>query len=219
MNISDWIAFIAFVVSAYGIYLSYKQNKTTIEWDFYKQELQQAEQAKQNYYTKNISRINLMPHFHLLLNKEIEVVPRGKDEEILVLPISLINVGRENATNIQIAPISDDGISSHYFKTDKLDGEHHDIRNYIDKQYAMIGETINFTVGCNKHDQALNVFFKIRFDDIVGRTYEQNFRFLYGYNVSNEFTMNHTSYLPKCIDEQDKTIENTSTKNHESYNI
>src|SRR5699024_8193159 len=108
MNTSDWIAFIALIVSAVGIYLSYKKNKTTREWNFYKQDLQQAEQAKQNYNTKNISRINLMPHFHLLLDKEIEVKPRGNDVEILVLPISLINVGRENATNIQLVPVLED---------------------------------------------------------------------------------------------------------------
>lgn len=164
--------------STYGIYLSYKHNKTTIEFDFYKQKIQQVEQSKQNYYTKNISRVNLMPHFHLLLDKEIEIKTRGdSNEEILVLSISLINVGKENATNIRLVPMLEDEIETYYFKTGNLDGEVHRIRDYIDKQYAIIGEAINFTTSCKKHDKPLNVFFEIRFNDIAGRTYEQDFHF------------------------------------------
>lgn len=206
MNTSDWIAFFALIVSAVGIYLSYKNQKTTREWDFYKEEMKQTEQAKQNYYTKNNSRINLMPHFHLLLDKEIGV-EKNSDEEIFVLPISLINVGRENATNIRLVPMLEDETSTHYFKTGNLHGELHGIRDYIDKQYAIIGEAINFTTSCKKHDKSLNVFFKIRFDDIAGRTYEQDFRFLYCFQISNKITMNHTSNLPICIDDNDKTID------------
>lgn len=149
-----------------------------------------------------------MPHFHLLLDKEIEIKTRGNsNEEILVLPISLINVGKENATNIRLVPMLEDETATHYFKTDNQHGELHRIRDYIDKQYAIIGEAINFTTSCKKHDKSLNVFFKIRFDDIAGRTYEQDFRFLYCFHNSNKITMNHTSNLPKCIDDNDKTID------------
>lgn len=206
MGISNLIAIIALIVSIVGIYLSYKNHKTTIEWNFHKENMRQTEQTRQNYYARNINRIDLMPHFHLVLDKEISV-KRNSKEEILVIPISLINVGRENATNIRLVPILKDDTASHFIKTDSLNDEPHGIRDYLDKRYAVIGDVINFTASCKKHDQYLNVYFKIRFDDIAGRTYEQDFRFLYGFQTSNKISMNHDSNLPKCIDENDEIID------------
>jgi len=211
MNISDYIAFFALIISIIGIYLSYKNHKTTIEWDYYKENMRKTEEVRKDYYTKNINRINLMPHFHLVMDKEISV-SKNSFEEFFIIPISLINIGKENGTNIRLEPISEDKKNTYYFETNNQEGEVHYIRNYIDKKYALIGEVINFSISCKKHDQALNVYFKIRFDDIAGRIYEQEFRFLYDFNIMKQITMNHESKLPKCINENDPMIDPKKNK-------
>jgi len=141
-----------------------------------------------------------MPRFNLVLDKEIEVRQKKQAEEILVFPITLKNIGQNTAINMRLEPIFEDGTSTHYARTDNLHGEIHGISDYINKQYAMVGETINFTLVCNKHDKALNVYFKIKFNDIDGRTYKQDFHFEYCYPISNKFSMSNSSENPVCIE-------------------
>lgn len=204
MDLSNWIAAIAVVLSGIGIYLSYKNHRITRLWESYKENKRQSEQEEQMNDAKNTSRVSLIPYFHLLLDQDI-YIKNISGEENLILPISLINVGRETATNIQLVQMTkSEGLDS-YFKTNGREKGLHSISDYIDKQYAFIGELIHFTACCKKHDRAYSVFFKVRFNDLVGRTYEQDFRFLYCFHFSKEFTMNHTSNLPICIDEMDKT--------------
>jgi len=92
MDISNLIAIFALIVSGVGIYLSYKNHRTTREWEFYKENIRQKEQVEQNYYSKNNSRVSIIPYFHLLLNNKI-YVKNINDETNLILPISLINLG------------------------------------------------------------------------------------------------------------------------------
>src|SRR5699024_6894397 len=108
MNISDYIAFFALIISIIGIYLSYKNHKTT--------NMIKTEEVRKDYYTKNINRINLMPHFHLVMDKEISV-SKNSFEEFFIIPISLINIGKENGTNIRLEPISEDKKNTYYFET------------------------------------------------------------------------------------------------------
>src|SRR5699024_4589971 len=126
MNISDYIAFFALIISIIGIYLSYKNHKTTIEWDYYKENMRKTEEDRKDYYTKNINRINLMPHFHLVLNEEI-IVNKNSYEEIFIIPISLININKENGTNIRLEPIFKDKENSYYYETNIQEGQ----MNYI----------------------------------------------------------------------------------------
>src|SRR5699024_9642213 len=130
MNISDYIAFFALIISIIGIYLSYKNHKTTIEWDYYKENMRKTEEVRKDYYTKNINRINLMPHFHLVMDKEISV-SKNSFEEFFIIPISLINISKENGTNIRLEPISEDKKNTYYFETNNQEGEVHYIRNEL----------------------------------------------------------------------------------------
>lgn len=141
-----------------------------------------------------------MPRFNLVLDKEIELKRKIRTEEMFIFPISLKNIGQNTATNIKLEPVLEDGIFTHYSRTDNLHGETHGISDYLDKQYAMVGETINFTLVCNKHDKAFNVYFRIKFNDIDGRTYEQDFHFGYFYPISNKFSMSNTSENPVYIE-------------------
>ncbi|WP_078394569.1 hypothetical protein [Shouchella patagoniensis] len=104
MDMSNWIAAIAVVLSGIGIYLSYKNHRITRLWEFYKENKRQSEQEEQINDAKNTSRVSLIPYFHLLLVQEI-FIKNISGEENLILPISLINVGRETATNIQLVRI------------------------------------------------------------------------------------------------------------------
>src|SRR5699024_10339258 len=95
------------------------------------------------------------------------IVNKNSFEEIFIIPISLINIGKENGTNIRLEPIFEDKENAYHFETNNQEGEIHYIRNYIDKKYALIGEEINISIRCKKNDQEIQVYYKIRFDHIA----------------------------------------------------
>src|SRR5699024_10514729 len=134
MSISDYIAFFVLIISIIVIYLSYKNHKPTIEWDYYKENMRKTEEVRKDYYTKNINRINLMPHFHLVMDKEISV-SKNSFEEFFIISISLINIGKENGTNIRLEPISEDKKETNYFETKNKKEKINYIINYKVKKY------------------------------------------------------------------------------------
>src|SRR5699024_3890879 len=141
------------------------------------------------------------------------IVNKDSFEEIFIIPISLIRIGKEKGTNIRLEPIFEDKENAYYLETNNQEGEIHSIRNYIDKKYPLIRTVINISISRKKHDQWLNVKIKTRFDDIAGRIYEEEFRLLYNINIMKQSTMNDESKLPKCINENDPM---TDPKNYNS---
>ncbi|EIW19110.1 hypothetical protein [Pelosinus fermentans] len=210
MSISDLVSVAALILSIISFYKSNESDKITKRWEVYKENVRQKEVDEQNYYSKNNSRVSLIPYFHLSFNKKIDTKNIG-NEEHFILPISLINLGRESATNIRLEPIIQDGGIENYFKTGDLQKNIHFVYEYLNMQYAFPGVSIDFSVCCKKHGTAYDVFFKIRFNDLIGRTYEQEFRFQYCFTVTNEFSMNHTSSLPICIEDSDRTSKPISS--------
>lgn len=200
MSFTDLIAFAALLVSVISLVKTNKKDNFAKEWEFYKERMRQVEVAEQNNLNKSNNRVPLIPYFHLDFNKEMYIKQIG-DEDHFVLPITLINLGVESATNIMIEPMIKDGNLDNYFKTGGLHENIHFIHEYLDKQYAFQGDSVNLSATCKKHRNAYDVFFKIRFNDLVGRTYEQEFRFLYCYPISKEISMNHTSSVPVCIED------------------
>lgn len=211
MDISNLIAAAALVFSIYNYYKNKQREKTNKEWEIYKEKVRQKESVEQSFHTNNNNRITLIPHFHLSLDKDI-YVKNIDNKEVLILPISLINLGKESATNIQLVQMREGYGLNSYFKADGLQEEIHFLYGYLDKQYAFTGNYINFSVRCNKHDDVHNVNFKIKYNDLVGRTYEQEFRFQYWFSQMKEFSMNHVSNLPVCIDDSDRTNDNIVPK-------
>src|SRR5690625_5191201 len=91
------------------------------------------EKVRKEKYKKNNNRINLMLHFHLVVDDEI-IVNKNSFEEIFIIPISLITIGKENGTNIRLEPIFEDKENAYYFETNNQEGEINYIRNYIEKK-------------------------------------------------------------------------------------
>lgn len=183
-----------------------KDYKKIHKYNLEQKEKEHKELVEQSLYLRNNRRIDVMPRFNLVLDKEIELKQKMQTEEILIFPISLKNIGQNTATNIKLEPVSTDGMYTYYSTTDNLYGETHGISDYLDKQYAMVGETVHFTLVCNKHNKALNVSFRIKFDDIDGRIYEQDFRFGYCYPISNKFSMNNSSDDPVHIEHSSEML-------------
>lgn len=142
-----------------------------------------------------------MPYFHLEFNQKINSIDTTNGS-VLEFPITLINIGKETATNISLQTWTDKYHNLDYFKVDGFESERHGVRSYFDRQYAVAGKGVNISAACAYHEEAYNVRFKIHYNDLVGRCYEQEFRFQYCYKISDDFSMNHTTNPPICVKDE-----------------
>lgn len=204
MKISNIFSAIAIIVSIVALV---QTNRTQEKKHLFEQEREYArklEAISQSFLTENENRVSLIPYFHLKLEDEI-CIKEITGKNMLILPLALINLGRESATNIQLEPMIKGGGLENFFETDLASKNIHFVYDDFDKQYALAKDEVKFSSFCDFHDKAYNVYFKIKFNDLVGRTYEQKFRFQYCYKIMHEFSGNSTTFLPICVENTDKT--------------
>ena len=204
MGISDILSAIAILFSIVTFVKGNRDQEKKELVEQQRENIRKQETIYQILLKENQNRVSLIPYFHLEFEEKI-YVNEDFNEKRLILPITLINLGKESATNIRLIPMIEGGGLENYFKTDRLSQNIHFVYDYLDKQYALSKDKIKFSSCCNFHETAYDVYFKIRFDDLVGRTYEQKFRFQYCYTVMSNFSKNSTTFLPVCIDDSDKT--------------
>ena len=77
----------------------------------------------------------------------------------------------------------------------------HGFHNYFSENFAIPNESINLEICELANNQKQNYFieFKIKFSDVIGREYEQEFKFGYDNYLVRGINQNSTSYPPKLI--------------------
>ena len=174
-------------------------------WQVYfeenKEKVRQQEKITDNIFNKLNSRAGLIPYFNIILDDSKIKEENGK----IYLGVSLINIGKESATNVGICLTEErKEIIVEGYDTNQ---DSYIVYNYLDKYYAMVGDKISFSIVIDKKEKIMNVFlrFKIQYYDLIGNRYEQEFRFCFydDFNAKNKkyYNLNNISYLPKLVEE------------------
>ena len=147
------------------------------------------------------NRSDLIPYFHL--NRTESHIEYDSKQNLFV-KIYLTNVGRGTATNIATYPSSSDENGNNiYFITDpRLTNEAtHSFHDYFSENFAIPNASISLEISeiAKKKKQIYFLKFKIKFSDVIGREYEQEFRFCYDNQLVHGINQNSTSYPPKLI--------------------
>ncbi|HEM6309129.1 hypothetical protein ACEE44_08950 [Streptococcus sp. 32226D021BW] len=147
------------------------------------------------------NRSDLIPYFHL--NRTESHIEYDSQQNIFV-KIYLTNVGRGTATNITTCPISKDTSGNNiYFIIDpRLTNEAtHCFHDYFSENFAIPNSSISLEISeiAKNKNQSYFLKFKIRFSDVIGREYEQEFRFGYDNQIVHGINQNSTSYPPKLV--------------------
>lgn len=202
------LSIISIVGGIINFFYTRKQDKIGLmfqNWQVYfeenKEKIRQQEKITDNIFNKLNSRAGLIPYFNIILDDSKIKENDGK----IYLGISLINIGKESATNVGICLTEErkEIIVEGYDKNQ--DG--YIVYNYLDKYYAMVGDKINFSIVADRKEKIMNVFlrFKIQYYDLIGNRYEQEFRFGFydDFNRKNEicYNLNNISDLPKLVEE------------------
>lgn len=210
--LNDWLPII---ISALSLIISIinnrKSNKQNRKYNEQKQELEiqkekihHQERTTDEIFMQLNSRSHLIPYFHLVLDdSKIEKLTRGSSEQ-MKLVIGLVNIGKESAANIMLYPMGK-GLEN-FFETVSEQQNSYFIHENLNQNYAFPKECVLFSIVKEiPKDNDRKIFnfikFKIRFRDLLGNLYEQEFKFGYDNCIVNGFNLNSTSGVPYLVKE------------------
>ena len=184
MDIYSLIPTVLSIISIIGAIINFfytrRQDRIGLmfqNWQIYfeenKEKIRQQEKIADNIFNKLNSRAGLIPYFNIILDDSKIKEENGK----IYLGVSLINIGKESATNVGICLTEErKEIIVEGYDTNQ---NSYIIYNYLDKYYAMVGDKISFSIVTDKKEKIMNMFlrFKIQYYDLIGNKYEQEFRF------------------------------------------
>lgn len=208
--LKDWLPM---VISIIAIIVSVKMNnKNKIQEQNYnnsmldleeqKNALHSQERRTDELFMKLNSRSNLIPFFHIVLDdSKIEKI----EGEKIKLTIGIINIGKEAANNIMIYPMGD-GLEN-YFVTVNEKHNSYFLFSYLSKYYAISGDIVEFSLIKEipqENGGKISDFirFKVRFKDLLGNLYEQEFEFGYDNYLVKGYNLKNSSSVPVLIEEQ-----------------
>lgn len=208
----DWLPIIIAALSlAMSIITNKKNSKQNGEYrgkmqefEIEKEKIRQRERKIDEMFMQLNSRSNLIPYFHLILDdSKIEKITLNGSEQIKLV-IGLINIGKESATNIMIFPMGE-GLEN-YLETLYEKENSYFIHDYLSQNFALSKGSVTFSIvkeipKDNDGKIANFIKFKIRFRDLIGNLYEQEFEFGYDNYVVNGFNLKSSSSVPRLIEE------------------
>lgn len=122
--------------------------------------------------------------------------------------LELCNVGKDTAVNIMLYPYSEEKMN-YFKKTNGLENELL-IYDHIVENSAKVGDFIKFSANREIPSSGTVedfVNFKVRYNDLIGNLYEQEFEFGYDNYLVKGFNMKKRSYQPKIIEYANHKID------------
>lgn len=196
IDIATWIPIVISAISLiYTIIRNYYSNKRLKHAEKINEENRHKDILIQNLLSDQNIRASIIPYFNLvLMDSKIK-----NEKNSLILEIGFINIGKESATNIQLAPKFPDKGLQGYIDSEGYPKKLYYIYRYLSQYYATSRETVTFKVKVDlKNGEKINDFFrfKIKYSDLIGNEYEQEFRCGFYMLDCIAYNLNNTSYKP-----------------------
>lgn len=215
MKIETILSIIAIVVSvitsAFNIIFETKNRKfrqKVFDYDVQKETTRQLEKRTDDIYTRLNSRSSLIPYFNISLGLSKGIYIKDESKNSIIIDLCLVNVGKESAVNVKLGTyekgsedlikfVTNDKYST--FKFYDLDG---DYALSKDKIYLFINKDVSEIDLDNVSD---TVYFKIKYKDLLGNTYSQDFMFGYFFSLGDiVFKFDNYTSVPMLIEENIK---------------
>lgn len=194
IDIGKWMTiFISFITLIYTIMHNLKSDKRLKQVEEINEENRQENILIQKLLSKRNIQVSIIPYFNIVL-KDNSI---KKEENSLILEIGFVNIGKESATNIQLSPEFPD--KELYFYSEGYPKKQYYIFEYLSQYYAATREEVTFKIKVDlKVGEKINDFlkFKIKYFDLIGNEYEQEFRFGFCMLDDIAYSLNNSSYKP-----------------------
>lgn len=201
----EWIPILVSAASLFISYYLYKETKSNNQnmliFDKQKEHIRRQEKKLDDVISRLNSRSNFIPFFNIELDdKNINFEERDKETHV-VLTIKLRNIGKESASNIMLYEYQNvDNSPNKYFKDNKDVSDKYYIDDYLNKYYAFPKQCITFSLhrSVNTDKTYGNISFRLKYNDLIGNTYMQEFNFKYKADMKEacEFSRENYSNQP-----------------------
>lgn len=196
IDVATWIPIVISAISLiYTIIKNYYSDKRLKYAEKINEENRHKDILIQNLLSEQNIRASIIPYFNLvLMDSKIK-----NEKNSLILEIGFINIGKESATNIQLAPKFPDKGLQGYIDSEGYPKKLYYIYRYLSQYYATSRETVTFKVKVDlKNGEKISDFlrFKIKYSDLIGNEYEQEFRCGFYMLDRIAYNLNNTSYKP-----------------------
>lgn len=209
--LKDWLPMVISIIAIIVIVKMNNKNKiqeqnynnSMLNLEEQKNALHSQERRTDELFMKLNSRSNLIPFFHIVLDdSKIEKI---EGEKKIKLTIGIINIGKEAANNIEIYPMGN-GLENNFVTVNEQHNNYF-LCDYLSKYYAMSGDLVEFSLMKEiplENGGKINNFirFKVRFKDLLGNLYEQEFEFGYDNYLVKGYNLKNSSSIPLLIEEQ-----------------
>lgn len=199
MIIANLLAGLALLYSIWNNIVEHRNKKRLESTQLQIQKSEQQSERREREFNQAIARLNssetIRPHLYLNLNDADIKNRNGK----MIFGVRIRNVGLASAVNIQMGYENLDNELSGMFRSETNDPSL-SLYEYLSATTALSGEEIFFALCVRQADEILDFFdFKLRFSDLAGRIYEQEFRFGYGSKFQSGYNLNRSTSRPKLI--------------------
>ena len=194
IDIGKWITILISIISLiYTIKKNYNSDKRLKQVEEINEENRQENILIQKLLSERNIRASIIPYFNIVL-KDNSI---KKEENSLILEIGFVNIGKESATNIQLLPEFPG--KELYFYSEGYSKKRYYIFEYLSQYYAAAREEVTFKIKVDlKAGEKINDFlkFKIKYFDLIGNEYEQEFRFGFYMLDCIGYSLDNSSYKP-----------------------
>lgn len=223
---NDVLNYLSIIISLLALGISYITSKNekqyyqkSYSFDKQKEVIRIQEKRIDDVIARLNSRSSLIPFFNLALNDEdIKVIENGKENK-LILNINIINIGKESAANIMICPCNDNEDTNCYFKNNGRIDENYAVYDYLDNYYAFPKQCVRFSISTKLSEKASrgNISFRLRFTDLIGNVYEQEFYFIYG-PLNNPEANSNYNFIRESYSNMRLLVESNIKNFEDKYN-
>lgn len=197
--IANLLAGLALVYSIWNNVVEHRNKKRLESAQLQIQKSERKSESRERELDQAIARLNssetIRPHLYLNLNDADIKLSKGK----MIFGIRIRNVGLASAVNIQMGYENSKNELSGMLRSERNDPSL-SLYEYLSATTALSGEEIFLSLCVQQADEILDFFdFKLRFSDLAGRVYEQEFRFGYGSKFQRGYNLNRSTSKPEMI--------------------
>lgn len=201
------LSLINFIYSRKDKKIEHDYSNAMIELEQQKGSIRKLERNDDKFDNRLTLITTLKPYFDIKLNRNDFDNNNIKGAFRLKIGIGLINIGKDTAVNVKIFPYS---LSSEFLFENNDDEENKSLVDvYFSENFAKVGDVIKLWIikdilDVDRGNQCIK--FKVKYNDLIGNSYEQEFEFKYSNHLFGGFEKENISYPPKIIEYAKKDL-------------
>lgn len=191
------ISFLTFIYSRKDQKKNVKYRETVHNFAIQNEKNRLLEKREDDIFARLSSRSTLIPYLYISIADSKVMHFREDDEEKIIIVISLKNLGKESAIDIELDPHTKN--LDDYFKGVRIDERKNKVSYYVNEyfnnKFAISKNNVFFSFSKTILKENLTsyndrVSFNIIFKDLIGSLYRQKFEISFGYNNYDLFLSN-----------------------------